>query len=110
MCLAVPGKVVEISERDGTPMAQVDFGGVTKEVCLAYVPETQVGDYAIVHVGFALQRLDEQSALETLALFRQMGELEQEFGDHWGRAADEAGMPRPADTAETEPAIGGEPR
>ena len=71
---------------------RVDFGGVTKEVCLAYVPETTSDDYVIVHVGFALQRLDEQSAQETLALFRQMGELDAEFGDHWGRA-DQAGLP-----------------
>ena len=95
MCLAVPGEVIDIYERDGTQLAQVDFGGVTKEVCLAYVPDIQVGEYTIVHVGFALQRLDEQSAKETLELFRQMGELDAEFGDHWGRAADQAGMPRP---------------
>jgi len=95
MCLAVPGEVLEIFEQDDTKMARVDFGGVTKEVCLAYVPDIQVGDYTIVHVGFALQRLDEQSAKETLALFRQMGELDAEFGDHWGRAAAEAGLPRP---------------
>ena len=100
MCLAVPGKVLATWEKDGTPMAEVDFGGVTKEVCLAYVPETVVGDYAIVHVGFALQRLDEQSALDTLALFREMGELDAEFGDHWGRAAKEAGLPRPDGTEE----------
>ena len=95
MCLAVPGRVLEISERDGTRIAQVDFGGVTKEVCLEYVPDLQVGEYTIVHVGFALQRLDEQSALETLELFRQMGELDAEFGDQWGRAAEQAGLPRP---------------
>jgi hydrogenase expression/formation protein HypC len=95
MCLAVPGRVLEVSERDGTRIAQVDFGGVTKEVCLEYVPDLQVGEYTIVHVGFALQRLDEQSALETLDLFRQMGELEAEFGDQWGRAAEQAGLPRP---------------
>ena len=88
MCLAVPGRVTSIWEQDDTPMGQVDFGGVTKEVCLAYVPDLQVGEYTIVHVGFALQRLDEESALETLELFRQMGELDAEFGDHWGRAAD----------------------
>jgi hydrogenase expression/formation protein HypC len=76
-------------------MAEVDFGGVTKEVCLEYVPDLQVGEYTIVHVGFALQRLDEQSALETLEIFRQMGELDAEFGDHWGRAAQQAGLPRP---------------
>jgi hydrogenase expression/formation protein HypC len=95
MCLAVPGRVTSIWEQDDTPMGQVDFGGVTKEVCLAYVPDLQVGEYTIVHVGFALQRLDEQSAKETLELFRQMGELDAEFGDQWGRAADQAGLPRP---------------
>ena len=58
-----------------------------------------MGEYTIVHVGFALQRLDEQSALETLEIFRQMGELDAEFGDHWGRAAEQAGMPRPDDEA-----------
>ena len=91
MCLAVPGKVLEIWEKDATRMARVDFGGVDKEVCLEFVPELEVGDYTIVHVGFALQRLDEQSALETLALFREMGELEKEFGDAWEITAKEAG-------------------
>ena len=113
MCLAVPGRVLEISERDGTRIAQVDFGGVSKEVCLEYVPDLQVGEYTIVHVGFALQRLDEQSALETLDLFRQMGELEAEFGDQWGRAADQAGLPRPdrapsKETVDSPGAPGGE--
>jgi hydrogenase expression/formation protein HypC len=91
MCLAVPGRVVEIWERDGTRMAQVDFGGVLKEVCLEFVPDIEVGEYTIVHVGFALQRLDEQSAMETLALFRELGELDKEFGDAWKQAADQAG-------------------
>jgi hydrogenase expression/formation protein HypC len=95
VCLAVPGKVLEIIERGGTRMATVDFGGVTKEVCLEYVPDLQVGEYTIVHVGFALKRLDEQAAQETLALFRELGELDAEFGDQWGRAADQAGMPVP---------------
>ncbi len=72
MCLAVPGKVVDIFERDGTRMAHVDFGGVRKEACLEYVPDMQVGDYAIVHVGFALQRLDEATALATLRLFEEL--------------------------------------
>jgi hydrogenase expression/formation protein HypC len=92
MCLAVPGKVLEIWERDGTRMANIDFGGVTKEVCLEFVPDIAAGDYAIVHVGFALQRLDEKSALETLALFERMGEMEMEFGDPWARAAKESGI------------------
>jgi hydrogenase expression/formation protein HypC len=98
MCLAVPGKVVDIFESDGARMAHVDFGGVRKEACLEYVPEMQVGDYAIVHVGFALQRLDEATALETLRLFQELGELDMEFGDHWGRAAQDAGLPRPVGT------------
>lgn len=80
MCLAVPGKVVEIEDRDLTRMAKVDFGGVVKDVCLAYLPDLQVGDYAIVHVGFAIQKLDEASALETLALFEQLGMLDDELG------------------------------
>ena len=91
MCLAVPGKVLDIWEKDRTRMASVDFGGVIKEVCLEFVPDIEIGEYTIVHVGFALQRLDEQSALETLALFEQMGELDMEFGDPWARAAAESG-------------------
>ena len=79
MCLGVPGKVESVWEAEGTRMALVDFGGVRKEVCLAYVPDVGVGDYTIVHVGFALTRLDEASALETLELFRSVGLLEQEF-------------------------------
>ena len=92
MCLAVPGKVIEIWQKDDTHMANVDFGGVVKEVCLEFVPDIQVGEYTIVHVGFALQRLDEKSAMETLDLFRQMGELDMEFGDAWARAAKDAGQ------------------
>jgi hydrogenase expression/formation protein HypC len=91
MCLAVPGKVLEIEERDGTRMATVDFGGVRKDVCLEYLPDVVVGDYTIVHVGFAIQKLDEASALETLALFENLGIMDEEFGDAWGRARREAG-------------------
>jgi hydrogenase expression/formation protein HypC len=90
MCLAVPGRVTELWDRDGVPMAYVDFGGIRKEVCLEFVPDVEVGDYTIVHVGFALQRLDEKSAQETLALFRELGELDKEFGDAWAQAAAEA--------------------
>ncbi|GGT04325.1 MULTISPECIES: HypC/HybG/HupF family hydrogenase formation chaperone [Streptomyces] len=91
MCLAVPGRVLEIAERDGTRMASVDFGGVVKEVCLEYLPDLRVGEYAVVHVGFALQRLDEESARRTLELFEELGMLQEEFGDPWERAAAEAG-------------------
>jgi hydrogenase expression/formation protein HypC len=91
MCLAVPGRVLEIWDVDGTRMARVDFGGVAKDVCLEFVPDLQVGEYTIVHVGFALQRLDEESALQTLALFRELGEIDREFGDAWQLAATDAG-------------------
>jgi hydrogenase expression/formation protein HypC len=91
MCLAVPGRVLEIEERDGTRMASVDFGGVVKEVCLEYLPDLQVGEYAIVHVGFALQRLDEESAKQTLELFATLGLLQEEFGDPWEMAAEANG-------------------
>ncbi|WP_328477995.1 HypC/HybG/HupF family hydrogenase formation chaperone [Actinoplanes sp. NBC_00393] len=81
MCLAVPGRVLSITEADGVPMAEVDFGGVRKEVCLQYVPDVRVGEYVIVHVGFAIQQLDEESARQTLANFERMGILEEEFGE-----------------------------
>ena len=91
MCLAVPGRVVSTTEQDGQLMAEVDFGGLRKEVCLAYIPDVQVDDYVIVHVGFAIQRLDEKSAQETLANFDKLGILEEEFGDGFARAAKQAG-------------------
>lgn len=73
MCLAFPGQVVAIEDRDGSRFARVDYGGATRDVCLDYVPDLTVGDYTIVHMGFALQRIDEQTARDTLALFREMG-------------------------------------
>ncbi|HUX04632.1 MAG TPA: HypC/HybG/HupF family hydrogenase formation chaperone [Acidimicrobiales bacterium] len=78
--MAIPGRVEEVWEANGTRMATVNFGGVRKEVCLAYVPEVEVGDYTIIHAGFALNQLDEDSARETLELFREAGLLDQEFG------------------------------
>lgn len=80
MCLGVPGKIVDIYESGGLQMGKIDFGGVTKECCLAYVPEAKVGDYTVIHVGFALNLLDEAEALETLALLRQIGAVEDELG------------------------------
>ena len=79
MCLGIPGRVTEIYDKYGVTMGKVDFDGILKEVCLAYLPEIQVGDYTIVHVGFAITQLDEQEAQETLALFREMGALEEEL-------------------------------
>ncbi|MGF1506399.1 MAG: HypC/HybG/HupF family hydrogenase formation chaperone [Chloroflexi bacterium] len=80
MCLGIPGKVTEIYEQQGITMGKVDFGGIQKEICLAYVPEIEVGEYTIVHVGFAITRLDEESAMETLALIDELGILEEELG------------------------------
>jgi len=75
MCLAVPGKILSIEGEDFARTARVSFGGIVKEVSLAYVPEAAVGDYAIVHVGFAISLLDEQEALRTFDYLKQMGEL-----------------------------------
>jgi hydrogenase expression/formation protein HypC len=80
MCLAVPGKILEIRDDRGTRMATIDFDGITKEICLAYLPDMEVGEYAIVHVGFAISRVDETSALETLQMFKDLGILEEELG------------------------------
>jgi hydrogenase expression/formation protein HypC len=96
MCLAVPGRVISLATRDDTRMAEVDFGGVRKEVCLEYLPEVSMGDYVIVHVGFAIQRLDEESALETLNNFEKLGVLEEEFGDGFTLAAKQAGLEVPS--------------
>ncbi len=91
MCLAVPGRVLSVEQRDGTTMAEVDFGGLRKEVCLEYIPDAQIGEYVIVHVGFAIQRLDEKSAQDTLANFERLGILEEEFGDGFELAAKQLG-------------------
>lgn len=80
MCLGVPGKVVKIWDEAGTLMSTVDFGGTTKTVCLAYLPDMEIGEYTIVHAGFALTRLDEASANETLRMFQELGLLEEELG------------------------------
>ena len=82
MCLGIPGKIIEIYNNDGTlPMAKIDFGGIVKEACLAYVPEAKVGDYTLIHVGFALNIIDEQEAMETLELLREIDALGEELGE-----------------------------
>ncbi|WAC53718.1 HypC/HybG/HupF family hydrogenase formation chaperone [Gordonia sp. SL306] len=98
MCLAVPGKVVSIDDDADTLMSIVDFGGLHKEVCLQYIPDAAIGDYVLVHVGFAIQRLDEESALATLAEFEHLGVLSEEFGDGFARAAEQAGVADPRRT------------
>jgi len=75
VCLAVPGRITEIYVRDGLTMGRLDFGGVAREACLTYVPEAQIGDYAIVHVGFALNLLSESEAQATLDTLRQIVEF-----------------------------------
>jgi hydrogenase expression/formation protein HypC len=72
MCLAIPGKILEIYETNGLLMGKIDFGGVTREACLSYVPEAKVGDYTIIHVGFALNLIDEKEAMETLSLLDEI--------------------------------------
>jgi hydrogenase expression/formation protein HypC len=76
MCLAIPGRVLDTEEGDGSRLARVDFGGVTRKVSLDLVPEANVGDYVIVHVGFAISKVDEEEAHRTLELLEQMGVLE----------------------------------
>ena len=75
MCLAVPGKIISISGEDLARQARVDFGGVLKEVNLAYVPEAEIGHYVLVHVGFAISIVDEEEAAKVFGYLREMGEL-----------------------------------
>lgn len=78
MCLAVPGKIVSIDTSAALRMAKVNFGGVGKDVCLEWLPEAKIGDYVLVHVGFALSKIDEKEAEETLRMLTEMGELIEE--------------------------------
>ncbi len=78
MCLAIPGQIVSTDESGFMRMARVDFGGIVRDVCLAYVPEARVGDYVIVHTGFAITRLDEAEAQETLRLLAEAGLIDIE--------------------------------
>ena len=80
MCLSIPAKITEIKQGSSPLMGIVDFGGVSREICLDYVPEAQVGQYALIHVGFAIGLLDEEEAMATLELLREMSELEDEPG------------------------------
>lgn len=77
MCLAIPGKVLEFHEKDGLRMSRVDFGGVQREACLEYLPEAQVGDYVLVHAGFAISRVDADEAARTLETIAELGRLDE---------------------------------
>jgi hydrogenase expression/formation protein HypC len=76
MCLAVPAKIIEISNDSAIRMGKVDFGGIIREVCLEAVPEANLGDYVIVHAGFALNTLSEQEAMDSRGAFRELDEIE----------------------------------
>ena len=80
MCLGVPGKIVEMYEKGGLKMAKVEFGGIFREACLDYVEEAKVGDYCVIHVGFAISVLSESEAMETLELLKQIGDIGEELG------------------------------
>jgi hydrogenase expression/formation protein HypC len=75
MCLAIPGKIVELHDAQGVKMAKVDFGGVIREACLEYLPEAGLGDYVMVHVGFAITKVDEEEAARTYQTLREMDQL-----------------------------------
>src|SRR5450759_874041 len=79
MCLGIPGRIMEISDEAGLAMGKVDFGGVRKEVCLAYLPDAGLGDYVIVHVGFAISKVDEAEARKTLEVLGAMGVIDPEL-------------------------------
>ena len=80
MCLGVPGKIVEIYPKDNMRMCKIDFGGTTREACLDFIPEAKIGDYTIIHVGFAISLLSEEDAMETLALLKEIADIEEELG------------------------------
>jgi hydrogenase expression/formation protein HypC len=88
MCLAIPGKLIEISENaEGVRMGKANFGGIVKEICLEYTPDVNMGDYVLVHVGFALNKVDEAEAARTYKLLEEMdqlGELEDDMPIHPG--------------------------
>jgi hydrogenase expression/formation protein HypC len=79
MCLGIPGKIIELYDKNGLEMGKVDFGGVVREACLAYVPEAGVGDYVIIHVGFAINLLSETEAQETLQTLQELFDLQDEL-------------------------------
>jgi len=81
MCLAIPGKLTDIYQKDNLHMAKIDFGGIAREICLEYTPEAKVGDYALVHVGFAISLMDEEEAQETLRLLQQIADIGEELNE-----------------------------
>lgn len=80
MCLAIPGKVLKVNKETQPIMGDVSFGGITKRVCLEWLPDVKEGEYVIVHVGFAISKMNEKEALETIEILRKMGEGLEELG------------------------------
>ncbi len=80
MCLAIPGKLMAKTEENGILCGRVEFGGIERTACMDFLPEAEVGDYVLVHVGFAISRIDEEDAKTTLAYLEELGELQQELG------------------------------
>jgi hydrogenase expression/formation protein HypC len=80
MCLAIPGKVALIEQKDGVRSGRIQFGGITRQACLDFVPEVKEGDYVMVHVGFAISVVDKEEAERTYALLESMGVLGDELG------------------------------
>jgi hydrogenase expression/formation protein HypC len=80
MCLGIPGKIIEIYENNGMTMGKVDFGGVVRETCLDFIPEARIGDFTVIHVGFAISLLSEVEAQKTLTMLREIGQLGEELG------------------------------
>jgi hydrogenase expression/formation protein HypC len=80
MCLAIPGKVLTKDNIGGVEVGQVQFGAITRQVSLGFVPEAEVGDYVMVHVGFAISRVDAEEAERTYQILQELGALEEELG------------------------------
>lgn len=80
MCLGIPGKITEIYESNDMKMGKVDFGGVIREICLDFVPDAKIGEYTVIHVGFAISLLSEEEANKTLEMLREIAELGEELG------------------------------
>lgn len=87
MCLGIPGKIIEIYDMAGTKMAKIDFGGVIQEACIETIPEAEIGNFTIVHAGFALNLLSQEDANETLAILREMARLADEAEQDQARKA-----------------------
>jgi hydrogenase expression/formation protein HypC len=81
MCLAVPGEIIEVNERHGMSFGRVQFGGIVRDVCLVYQPAASVGDFVLVHVGFAIAKIDREEAARQWEILRELADLEAELGE-----------------------------